>query len=127
MFFFTETLNVSRPVTDCVDQIQRADGVAREGRKVFFPAYEPWECRVILNARTKSFSATAGGHCHTGIVTLVGPGSRCLWGRWQLVGMLGPVAGRSRTARSRVETLEASPADGSISPGFLPVTRLMTA
>lgn len=128
MFFFTETLNVSRPVMDCLDQIQRADGMASEGRKVFFPVYEPWERRVILNVRAKSFSATARGHCHTAIVTLMGPVSWCLWGCWQLVVMLGPVAGRSRSAGLGWRTWKPpQQADGSVSPRFLPIRRLMTA
>lgn len=33
MFFFTETLNVSRPMMDCLDQMQRADGMASRGRR----------------------------------------------------------------------------------------------
>lgn len=33
MVCFTETLNVSRPMMDGLDQTQRADGMASEGRK----------------------------------------------------------------------------------------------
>ena len=76
MFFFTETLNVSRPVMDCLDQIQRADGMASQGRMAFsaLPALPGFvvvqASRVFRNVKAKSFSTAAC--CHVDIVTLMG-------------------------------------------------------
>lgn len=47
MFFFTETLNVSRPVMDCLDQIRRADGMVSEGREVALASPAVLSCRVL--------------------------------------------------------------------------------
>lgn len=57
MFFFTETLNVSRPMMDCLDQIQRADGMAGEGRKAFsaLPG-----CTVVRDSGTLRFPKCKG-------------------------------------------------------------------
>lgn len=74
MFFFTETLNVSRPVMDCLDQIQRAGGMVSEGRKAFsaMRPHEPRERCACPNARAKSFGTMARGCCHMSIVTFMG-------------------------------------------------------
>ena len=47
MFFFTETLNVSRPVMDCLDQIRRADGMVSEGREVALASPAVLSCRAL--------------------------------------------------------------------------------
>lgn len=77
MFFFTETLNVSRPVMDCLDQIQRADGMASEGRKAFSALPALPGCMVVRTSGTLRFLKCKGkvlqrrgrgllphGHCH---------------------------------------------------------------
>lgn len=95
MFFFTETLNVSGPVMDCLDQIQRADGMASEGRKAFSALPALPGCSVVRASGELCFPKSKGkvlqrrgprppGHCH-----LNGDQSRWyLRGYWQLMGRL---------------------------------------
>lgn len=77
MFFFTETLNVSRPVTDCLDQIQRAAGMGERGQEGFSPLSQLPGSMVVQASGALRFPKCKGKvlqHCcHMDIVTLMGP------------------------------------------------------
>lgn len=69
MFFFTETLKVSRPMMDCLDQIQRADGMASEGRKAFSALPVCLAVRALgalcyPKYKGKVWGPLPHGHCH---------------------------------------------------------------
>lgn len=73
MVCFTETLNVSRPMMDGLDQMQRADGMVSEGRKALSALWlcDPREFCASHIVRAKPFSTR--GCCHVDIVTLMPP------------------------------------------------------